>query len=383
MLVSLLDNDLYKFTMMQTIWHRFRDAQVEYTFILRRDHVDLRFLATRLKEEIQSWSSLSWQSGELAFLAEQSYFKKDFLDFLSGYSFNTDLIDIREDDELSITIRGAWVDTILFEIPLLMRISALYHEATVPGQDFVEARVRLARKIELLQSSPFANDFRFVDFGTRRRYSHAWQQEVLQTLIHALPTQLVGTSNLYFAKTLGLKPVGTMAHEFIQAAQVLGPSLRESQRFAWQVWLDEYGSELSVALTDTLGLQGFLRDFTSPFAEAFRAVRQDSGDPSHWAEIIIAHYESLGIDPKTKSIVFSDGLTMVSALDLFEKFHDKIGVSFGIGTHLMNDTGAEPLSIVIKLSEVNGKPVAKLSDTPEKIFCKDPDFLRRLIDSVE
>lgn len=375
-LVSLLDNDLYKFTMQQAVLHRFSDIEVEYTLIVRDSDLDLSCVKAPLIDALASWSSLGFAEDELAYLQALPFFRSDYIDYLRGFRLNTDYVHIEEGAGLHLTVRGPWLETILFEIPLLMSISELYYQQTQPNFDFSEGKKRLAEKIAKVQKVQ-ASGFMFADFGTRRRFSHDWQAFVLKAFQSELE-HFKTTSNVYFAKQLGLSPIGTMAHEFIQAGQALARSLHDSQRFAWQTWLAEYGDQLGIALTDTLGQHAFLRDFNAHFANAFAGVRQDSGDPFEWGEVIIRHYEQLGIDPKTKTLVFSDALTIDKALALYETFSDRIRVVFGIGTHLMNDVGVPALPIVIKLSECRGQAVAKLSDTPEKIFCKDAEFLAQL-----
>jgi len=375
-----LDNDLYKFTMQQAVLHRFSDVEAEYTLIVRDDDLDLSCVKAPLIESLKTWPSLAFQKDELAYLDNLPFFQPDYINYLSGFRLNPDYVHIEEGAGLHLRVCGPWLETILFEIPLLMSISELYYRNTYPGLDLSEGKQRLAQKITKAQGAE-ASGFAFADFGTRRRLSHDWQAFVLKEFQSKL-ANFKTTSNVYFAKQFGLSPIGTMAHEFIQAGQALAGNLRDSQRFAWQTWLDEYGDQLGIALTDTLGQAAFLRDFDTHFATAFAGVRQDSGDPFEWGEKIIDHYKALGVDPATKILVFSDALTIDKALALHQAFAGQIRVVFGIGTHLMNDVGVAALPIVIKLSGCRGQAVAKLSDTPEKIFCKDSEFLARLEQSA-
>ncbi|MEM1082460.1 MAG: nicotinate phosphoribosyltransferase, partial [Pseudomonadota bacterium] len=277
---------------------------------------------------------------------------------------------------IELTIRGPWLHTILFEVPLLAIISELYLGHAHPEHTLDQGRRRLAEKIEQVKQLDQADDFIFADFGTRRRYSRDWQDEVTLTLARELPNSLRGTSNVRLAQQLGLVPIGTMAHEFIQAAQALGPQLAETQRFAFEVWAREYRGDLGIALSDTYGLQAFLRDFDLYFCKLFDGARHDSGDPMAWAEAMIAHYQHHRIDPNSKRLVFSDGLSIPRATAIWNQFRDRIAVSFGIGTNLTNDTGVDPLNIVIKMIECNGQPVVKLSDSPGKVVSTDPAYLR-------
>ena len=190
--------------------------------------------------------------------------------------------------------------------------------------------------------------------------------------------QLAGTSNVYFAMTLGLTPLGTMAHEYLQACQSLGPRLRDSQVFGFESWAREYRGDLGIALSDVYGIEPFLRDFDLYFCKLFDGARHDSGDPFAWGERMIAHYKAMRVDPKTKILIFSDGLTVPKTIELYQQFNGRCQLAFGIGTNLTNDLGYEPLQIVIKMVECNGQPVAKLSDTPSKNMCTDEKYLAYL-----
>ncbi|MCX2943470.1 nicotinate phosphoribosyltransferase, partial [Rahnella perminowiae] len=181
------------------------------------------------------------------------------------------------------------------------------------------------------------------------------------------------------AHRLRLQQVGTQAHEWFQAHQQISPVLANSQRAALQAWLDEYPDQLGVALTDCITMDAFLRDFGSKFAHAYQGLRHDSGDPFEWGEKAIAHYQSLDIDPMTKTLVFSDNLDLDKALHLYRHFHQRVNLIFGIGTRLTcNIPDVKPLNIVIKLVQCNGKPVAKLSDSPGKTMCQDKAFVQAL-----
>jgi nicotinate phosphoribosyltransferase len=218
----------------------------------------------------------------------------------------------------------------------------------------------------------------FFDFGLRRRYSGAWHEEVVRTLAAALPEHFRGTSNVYLAMQLGLTPIGTMAHEYLQAYQAFGSRLSDFQKAALEGWVQEYRGDLGVALTDVIGMDAFLADFDLYFAKLFDGLRHDSGDPVAWGEKAIAHYRKLRIDPASKRLVFSDGLDIPRAIALHRHFAGRIATSFGIGTDLTNDTPHKALNIVMKLTSCNGQPVAKLSDAPGKTLCDDETFLAYL-----
>ena len=373
---SLLDTDIYKFSMMQAVLHQFPDARVEYRFHCRSDGVDLRPIAAELEREIEHLCSLRIDSGELEYLASLRYIKPDFVEFLRLFHLQSRFVEVGEEDgQLTITIRGPWLHTILFEVPLLAIVSELYTRRRYPALELGEARRRLAEKIGQVQALDQPDRFIFADFGTRRRFSRDWHDEVVETLAHEIPGSLRGTSNPRLARKLGLVPIGTMAHEFIQAAQALGPRLAETQRFAFEVWAREYRGDLGIALSDTYSLNAFLRDFDMYFCKLFDGARQDSGDPIEWGEAMIAHYEANRVDPATRNLIFSDSLTIPKAAGIWQRFRDRINVSFGIGTNLTHDTGTEPLNIVIKMTECNGQPVVKLSDSPGKIVSTDQHYL--------
>ena len=373
---SLLDTDIYKFSMMQAVLHQFPGAEVEYRFKCRTPGLDLRPLASEIEREVEHMCTLMLTTEELEFLATQRYFKSDFIEFLRLFHLQSRFVGIGEDDgQLAITIRGPWLHTILFEVPLLAIVSELYTRRQHPEMDFAEGRRRLNTKIEQVRALDRPDQFIFADFGTRRRFSRDWQDEVVATLARKIPNSLRGTSNVRLAKDLGLVPIGTMAHEFIQAAQALGPRLAETQRFAFEVWAREYRGDLGIALSDTYSLKAFLRDFDMFFCKLFDGARQDSGDPIEWGEAMIEHYTNNRVDPKTRNLIFSDSLDIPRAAEIWHRFRDRINVSFGIGTNLTHDTGTDPINIVIKMTECNGQPVVKLSDSPGKVVSTDQHYL--------
>jgi len=373
---SLLDTDIYKLSMMQAVLHQFPGAEVEYRFKCRTPGVDLRPLRQELERQIEQLCSLRMDPEDLNFLASQRYFKRDFIEFLRLFHLQSRFIEIGEDnDQLAITIRGPWLHTILFEVPLLAIVSELYTRRSHPDANLNEARRRLAEKIGQVRALDRPDEFIFADFGTRRRFSRAWHDEVVTILAREIPNSLRGTSNVRLARDLGLVPIGTMAHEFIQAAQALGPRLAETQRFAFEVWAREYRGDLGIALSDTYSLKAFLRDFDMYFCKLFDGARQDSGDPIVWGEAMIEHYENNRVDPKTRNLIFSDSLNIPKAAEIWQTFRARTNVSFGIGTNLTHDTGTEPINIVIKMTECNGQPVVKLSDSPGKVVSTDQHYL--------
>lgn len=377
---SLLDTDLYKFTMMQVVFHHFPGATAEYRFKCRNPGVALAPYAAEIAAEIDHLCRLRFREQELDYLRSLRYIKDDFVDLLGLFRLNTRYVTVTpaENGDLDLIIRGPWLHTILFEVPILAIINEVYFRHTVPQPDYAEGEARLAAKIKLVRDMDDGADFRFSDFGTRRRFSGLWQEKVVEQLAHCLPGQFTGTSNVLLAMRHQLIPIGTMAHEYLQAGQALGPRLRDSQVFMFETWAKEYRGDLGIALSDVLGFAAFLRDFDLYFCKLFDGARHDSGDPFDWGERLIRHYESMRIDPRSKTMVFSDGLTMSKAIELYRRFKDRARPAFGIGTHLTNDLGPEALQIVIKLVSCNGQPVAKLSDSPGKTMCRDEAFLSYL-----
>jgi nicotinate phosphoribosyltransferase len=402
-ITSLLDTDLYKFTMMQVVLHQFPGAQVEYKFKCRnggagedgKAAINLAQHVNEIREEIRALCSLHFQDAELAYLRSMRFIKSDFVDFLGLFKLNEKYITVTPlpSGEIDITILGPWLHTILFEIPVLAIVNEVYFRNANKLPDFVEGRLRLDRKIELLRGEGLS-DLKIADYGTRRRFSKAWHDEVLRVLSAKLGTtqspgkpsgvagQLAGTSNVLFAMKLGLTPLGTMAHEYLQAAQALGPRLRDSQVFGFESWAKEYRGDLGIALSDVYGMSAFLRDFDMYFCKLFDGARHDSGDPFQWGERMIDHYVKNRVDPLTKILIFSDGLTVPRTIELYKQFRGRCQLAFGIGTNLTNDLADppkhEPLQIVIKMVKCNGQPVAKLSDTPSKNMCDDEKYLAYL-----
>ncbi len=379
---SLLDTDLYKFTMMQVVLHHFPGARVEYRFKCRNPGVNLVPLIAEIQEEIEQLCSLRFSPRELEFLSSLRFIKSDFVDFLGLFQLNAKYITVKPsqqgDGSIDIWVNGPWLHTILFEIPVLAIVNQIYFRSTQPIPDYAQGRERLGNKIASIVNVPDLTDIRIADYGTRRRFSRIWHEEVLVTLKHTFGKHFTGTSNVYFAMKHGLTPLGTMAHEYLQACQALGPRLRDSQVYGFEMWAREYRGDLGIALSDVYGLEAFLRDFDMYFCELFDGARHDSGDPFEWGERMIAHYDENRVDPRSKTLVFSDGLSFPVAIDLYRRFSGRIRVAFGIGTNLTNDLGYTPLQIVLKMVRCNDQPVAKLSDAPEKTMCDDPAYLNYL-----
>ncbi|MEW5882073.1 MAG: nicotinate phosphoribosyltransferase [Pseudomonadota bacterium] len=381
-ITSLLDTDLYKFTMMQVVLHHFPGAQVEYRFNCRNKGVDLSPYIDEIREEVAWLCTLRFRERELDYLRGLRFIKSDFVDFLGLFQLNTKYITIerseKENGGIEIVVKGPWLHTILFEIPVLAIVNEIYFHNTQPIPDYAEGRRRLREKIALVRDDPEMEGVHIADYGTRRRFSRLWHEEVLLTLKDELKDKFAGTSNVMYAAKHNLTPLGTMAHEYLQACQALGPRLRDSQVFGFETWAREYRGDLGIALSDVYGMDAFLRDFDMYFCKLFDGARHDSGDPVQWGERLIAHYEKNRVDPKTKTLVFSDSLTFPKVVELYKRFKDRARVAFGVGTNLTNDLGYTPLQIVIKMVRCNGQPVAKLTDSPEKNLCEDEAYLAYL-----
>jgi nicotinate phosphoribosyltransferase len=381
---SLLENDLYKFSMWQALMHSHPGARAEYTFICRGEPAyPLARVKDEIDREIDHLCGMHFAQDELDYLSSLTYMKDDFVDYLTVFRFQRRFLTLETDgDKLAIKASGPLVHVMGFEIFILYIVSELYYRRLETEGVIGDARRRLLEKIALLKREPGLEDapspFIMFDFGLRRRYSAEWQREVVDTLARELPGQFKGTSNVYLAKELGIAPVGTMAHEYMQAFQGFGIRLRDFQKASLEAWVQEFRGDLGTALTDVIGIDAFLTDFDLYFAKLFDGLRHDSGDPFAWGEKIIEHYKKLKIDPRTKRLVFSDGLDLPRAIEIYRHFKGRIQVSFGIGTNLTNDTKIPALNIVMKMTGCNGQPVAKITDSPGKTTGVDETFMAYL-----
>ena len=383
--VSLLDTDLYKFNMDQVIFHKHTDLCGEYYFRCRDEGIVFtQEMFDEINDQIDHLCRLTFTQEELDYLASIRFIKKDYVEFLRLWRPLRDYVEtyLSADGELSIVVNGPLFSAMQFEIYLLEIVNEVYfrmqydYDALVPS-----ALARLEEKITAFQEGKYT--FSFAEFGCRRRLSREWEDIVVRRFAKET-TNCIGTSNVYLAKKYGLKPIGTYAHEFVQMYQGIDEiPLAYTNHYAMTDWYNEYLGDNGTALTDTITTDLFLLDFNRAMVNNFSGVRHDSGDPYEWGEKIIAHYQSYGVDPKTKQLLFSDSLNFDKAQGLYDHFKDKARVAFGIGTFVSNDTCERPLNIVIKLQTVNGRPVAKLSDTPDKAMCRDEEYLSYLKRSVK
>ncbi|EHD0104460.1 TPA: nicotinate phosphoribosyltransferase [Vibrio parahaemolyticus] len=393
---SALDFDVYKVNMMSAVAALYPDAMVSYKFIVRSEE-DLSELLPEVKAEVLKLQDVRFTEDEIAYMKRVApYLKPEFVEALRHFRFNpqSDVSFHNKtmsdgSSQLRITINGLWKETILYETIIMSIVSEVRSRqrwSDIPFEQFqtvLEDKVRYL-KAELERRN--ITNFKFADMSTRRRFSFQAQRTMLEYLSKELPQCLTGTSNYHLARELDLTPIGTVAHEWFMGHQAL-VNVRDSQKIALQRWQKMFNGALGIALTDTIGIDAFLKDFDEELSHAYIGVRHDSGCPFTWGEKMIAHYESLGIDPMTKTLVFTDGLNFEQALDICEHFQGRVQVSFGIGTSLANDMGNyvndqgeayQPLSIVIKMVTCNGSPVAKISDEPEKAMCEDIFFLMNL-----
>ncbi|MCR1303713.1 MULTISPECIES: nicotinate phosphoribosyltransferase [Enterobacter] len=377
---TLLDTDAYKLHMQQAVFHHYYDVHVAAEFRCRGDDL-LGIYADAIREQVDAMQHMTLQDDEYQWLSGLPFFKADYLNWLRDFRYKPEQVTVLNDNgKLDIRLEGPWREVIMWEVPLLAVISELAHRYRSPETGVEQAVAALETKLAgftTLTEGLDMSRFRLMDFGTRRRFSRDVQEAIIKRLQQE--PWFVGTSNYDLARRLNLTPMGTQAHEWFQAHQQISPDLANSQRAALAAWLEEYPNQLGIALTDCITMDAFLRDFGPEFAERYQGLRHDSGDPVEWGEKAIAHYEKLGIDPMSKVLVFSDNLDLPKAVELYRQFNTRVNLSFGIGTRLTCDIPqVKPLNIVIKLVECNGKPVAKLSDSPGKTICHDKAFVRAL-----
>lgn len=388
---SLLETDMYKFSMGQTIFHQFTSYKTTWTFKCRNKDVHFTDeMVEEIKEQVQAFCQLRFTEEELEYLDNITWIKGTYVDFLRLWQPRYEEFTITTDAPcgLAIDAAGTWLNTSMYEIPVLAIVNEVYFRMAYDYDVLLKQfKRRLDEKVRLLEEDTYRlSDF--SEFGLRRRLSAEAQEMAVKAIAEVeLPADsyFIGTSNVYLAKKFNLKPVGTMAHEWImctgQGNHKHNPAY--SNWYALDAWVKEYGILNGIALTDTITTDCFLRDFQLTYATLFSGVRHDSGDPYEWGDKMIAHYNSLGINPRTKTLLFSDSLDFERATALYDYFKDRAKVAFGIGTFISNDTDEEALNIVMKTTKCNGMDVAKISDVAGKGMCKNPDYvdyLNRCID---
>ena len=387
---SLLETDLYKFSMGQAIYHQFPSYKTTWDFRCRnKDVFFTEEMVEEIRDQIKAYCELKFSEEELEYLDNIKWIKGSYIDFLRIWNPRYEDFEITNEGEcgLSIETKGTWINTSMYEIPTLAIVNEVYFRMGHNYEVLLESyKERLEEKVGKLVNGEY-NLGAFSEFGLRRRLSSVAQELAVKTLKDTTlkDSAFVGTSNVYLAKKYNLKPVGTMAHEWImcvgQGNHKHNPAY--SNWYALDAWVKEYGVLNGTALTDAITTDCFLRDFQLTYATLFSGVRHDSGDPFEWGEKMIKHYEDLGIDAKTKTLLFSDSLDFERASKLYEYFSGRAKVAFGIGTYISNDTDVKPLNIVMKTTACNGMDVAKISDVEGKGMCKNPEYveyLQRCID---
>lgn len=391
-ITSLLENDMYKFSMGQAIFHQFNKDKTTWTFKCRNK--DVRFtkdMVKEIKRQIKAYCKLRFKKKELEYLASIKWIQEDYVDFLRIWRprYKDFTINTHAECGLFLEAKGTWLNTSMYEIPVLAIVNEVYFRMKYDYDElFKSFKEKLLTKIQWLIDGKYDIGV-FSEFGLRRRLSGEAQDLAVRLLCENnsayYDSKCVGTSNVYLAKKYGVAPVGTMAHEWImcvgQGNHKHNPAY--SNWYALEAWVKEYGILNGTALTDAITTDCFLKDFQLTYATLFSGVRHDSGDPYEWGEKMIAHYNSLGIDPSTKTLLFSDSLNFKKAHDLNKYFNGRAKVAFGIGTYLSNDTDVPALNIVMKTTACNGQDVAKISDTSGKGMCKNPEYVEYLQRSID
>lgn len=392
---SLLEQDLYKFSMGQVIYHSFPIYETTWTFKCRNEKVYFTSeMVDEIKRQLQAYCTLKFTEEELEYLSKIKWLRKSYIDYLRLWHPRYEDFYVEHEGEKGLVLeaKGTWLNTSMYEVPTLAIVNEVYFRMTYDYPHLLENfKERADKKVNALVRGAYTIGS-FSEFGLRRRLSSEAQDYIVKKLMEVneskapekCRSRYVGTSNVYLAKKYGLTPVGTMAHEYIMAVgqgnHKHNPAY--SNYYALREWVNEYGILNGTALTDTITTDLFLKDFDLTYATLFSGVRHDSGDPIEWGEKMIAHYKKLGIDPKTKTLLFSDSLNFEKASEIYEHFKGRCKVAFGIGTYLSNDTEEPALNIVMKVTECNGQDVAKISDTPGKGMCKNQDYVDYLQRSI-
>lgn len=398
-ITSLLETDLYKFSMGQAIYHQYPSYKTNWTFKCRNTGVKFtNEMVDEIKLQIKHYCDLRFTEEELEYLAKIEWLHEDYIDHLRIWKprFGDFEITTNSPCGLVIEAKGTWLNTSMYEIPVLAIINEVYFRMSYNYDElFEQYKRKLSEKINWLKDGTY-NLGTFSEFGLRRRLSAQAQELAVKELINNNKeyknSKCVGTSNVYLAWKYNAKPVGTMAHEYImcvgQGNPMYNPSY--SNKIAMDSWSKEYGVLNGTYLTDTIGDESTHLDMGYTYSILFSGVRHDSGDPYKWGEEWIAHYEGLynkykdeRVNPKNKTLLFSDSLDFKRASDLYTHFNERIKVAFGIGTYIANDTDAEPLNIVMKVTSCNDRPVAKLSNANGKTMCKDNDYVEYLRKTIE
>ena len=378
---SLLETDLYKFSMGQAIYHQFPSYMTTWTFKCRNKDVFFTSeMVEEIKEQLRAYCQLHFTEDELAYLGKIKWLKPSYINFLRLWQPRFEDFTITTDAACGLTIEtdGSWLNTSMYEIPTLAIVNEVYFKMNYSYDERFESfKIKLDEKVAKIDKEYFLGTY--SEFGLRRRLSAEAQELAVRKLAATSSdtSRFIGTSNVYLAKKYGLTPVGTMAHEWIMCTGQgnIKHNPAYSNWYALDAWVKEYGILNGIALTDTITTKCFVRDFQLTYATLFSGVRHDSGDPYEWGDFMIEHYKSLGIDPTGKTLLFSDSLNFEKATALNKYFTGKVKPAFGIGTYISNDTDMPALNIVMKTTKCNGTDVAKISDIPGKGMCKNQDYV--------
>ena len=388
------DDDLYKLSMCCAVIDNYPRAMVKYMFVDRNNTVYPEGFADELNRQVEALESVSVTQEEIDFMKRKCYYIPNwFYPYLKGFRFSKEWVKAWQDEEghLHLHIEGYWANTILLEVKLLAIISELFYIMT--GQtdklDYDKCYEKAYNKAERLLGAGCV----YSDFGTRRRASLQAEDVVVRAMKECQLSKkwegtFVGTSNVYLAMKYDLTPVGTMAHEFICAiAAMYGPQM--ANHMAMNAWRHTFRGALGTFLYDSFGWHLFSLNFSEDFANLFKGLRIDSGDNYEQLHKIVDKYHSLGIDPRSKQVIFSNALDTDRAIQIHEYAKDLCQPSFGIGTHFTNDfDGLAPMNIVIKLVAAKiteswdfYNDTCKISEDKGKHTGK-PEVIRRYMDTI-
>jgi nicotinate phosphoribosyltransferase len=383
--------DFYKPTMSQLAFEQMLETRVTFTFKNRGDQKIVDFLdPIALQQRLTAIKQNGFSQEELDYLRQlrildgSKMFTNDYLDYLDNNELPEVNIGISEESkDIFINTTGTWPLVTFWETVVMSEVNEAYFEGYMlanninPFDIYEEGDRRLSEKIAVLKNNP---GIKFSDFGTRRHFSYRWQKHVIQRIIDECPDNFIGTSNIGLANSLRIQPIGTFAHEmpmvYAAVADQKNEHIIDSHGRMLDDWYKRYGKKLAIALTDTFSTDFFFQDFGNIRAEHWSGLRHDSGDPIEFGEKAIRFYEKNGIEPKAKTIVFSDGLDIETIEKLYNHFKDRIGVVFGWGTTLTNDLGIEPLNIVMKATSADSVNTVKLSDSRGKHTGTEKDIER-------
>lgn len=402
----LSQTDAYKLSMAYVIYHLYRKYKTGWSFKFRnmKDHLAVMTPAKmqewveEIQKEINHLATLRWTEDEILFISKKMpWLTLDgglFLDWLRNFQVKAeDILVFIENGELRIETdeKASWLQSTFYEIYLLVIVNETGFRLFYNYDELLESHKKNTdKKFEKLLSGEYVLGA-VSEFGLRRELSEEAQEYVIKKFmahrdeLNAKGTNYVGTSNVYMSMKYGTTPIGTMAHEFIMGVGQGDPSKNPaySNRFAMESWTQIYGVLNGIFLTDTITDNMCRMDMDFKFASSFKGVRNDSGDPIEWGENWIKHYEKLGIDPKTKTLLFSNSLDFKRADEIYRHFAGRVNVAFGIGTYLSNDTFVNPFNIVMKMTTCNGHPVAKISDDAGKGMCKSEEFVNFLMKAID